>query len=68
MRAPMKRIVIGFLLCASLSPLSSPSFSEIYKWKDRDGNVFSSSRPKIEIAKEKRPYNNINVTMYMTPW
>ena len=28
----------------------------------------SSSRPKIEIAKEKRPYGDINVIMYMTTW
>ncbi len=64
----MKRIVIGFLLWASLSPLSSPSFAEIYKLNDRDGNVFFSSAPKIEITKAKRPYDNINVIMYMTAW
>jgi hypothetical protein len=67
MRVPMKRILIGFLLCASLTSLSSPSFAEINKWKDRD-DVFFSSRPKIEIAKEKKPYSQINVTMYMTVW
>ncbi|HSB05225.1 MAG TPA: hypothetical protein VLK23_08510 [Thermodesulfobacteriota bacterium] len=64
----MKWIVIGFLLCASSTSLSSPSFAKIYKLNDRDGNVFFSSRPKMEIAKEKKSYGDINVIMYMTVW
>jgi len=68
MMASMKRFVISFLLCASLSPLSSPALADIYQWNDRDGNVFFSSRPNIEIAKEKKSYGEINVIMYMTIW
>jgi glutaredoxin len=80
-----------------LSSASSAVSGEIYKWRDKDGNlVFSDTppppgvdaeikefkedtadRPKIkeylprhksESFKEKRPYGDINVIMYMTSW
>jgi len=86
-----------FLLLIILSPVSSAVSGEIYKWKDKDGNVVFSDtppppgvnaemkefkedtterprakeypqKPKKEALKEKRPYGDIQVIMYMTSW
>ena len=87
------------LFVTFLSSLSSAVSGEIYKWKDKDGNiVFSDTppppgvdvevkefkentierpkvkeninlpRPKSESFREKRPYSDIQVIMYMTSW
>jgi hypothetical protein len=98
MESQFKLIVAIFLLGFLLLPVSPATPAEIYKWKDKDGNVFysdtppstgmdtemktfkegsppaqkkpevSSPLPMGEIAKEKRPYSSINVTLYMTSW
>ena len=92
------RAIMGIVLFFFvLFPMSSGLPAEIYKWKDRDGNLFFSDTPpppgfntevksfkdepavarpskvspsqsKVVVTKEKRPYSNIRVTMYMTPW
>jgi len=59
------KLTIGiFLLCSFLSPVTPMIPAEMPKPNPQ----ISSSRPKIEIAKEKRPYGDINVIMYMTTW
>lgn len=120
MKNQFKLTLALFLLGVILLPGYQATSAEIYKWKDKDGNVFysdtpppagvdaetrkfkegspptqtpkpeanilklkdkeesppiqkpkpevSSPLPKSEIAKEKRPYSSINVTMYMTSW
>jgi glutaredoxin len=97
MRNQFGRIVVLLLLIIFLSPASSAVSGEIYKWKDKDGNVVFSDTPpppgvkaeikefkedttgrpntketpqrsKRESFKEKRPYGDINVIMYMTSW
>jgi hypothetical protein len=99
MKNQFKLALALFLLGFILLPGYQVTSAEIYKWKDKDGNVFYSDAPppagmdaemkkfkeespptqkpkpevgsplpKGEIAKEKRPYNSINVTMYMTSW
>lgn len=84
-------------MVAFLSPASSAVSVEIYKWKDKDGNVVFSDTPpppgvnaeikefKEDTAKrsntkeipkrtggenfkEKRPYGDIRVILYMTSW
>lgn len=93
----MRRIIPILLLLIFLSPVSSTVCDEIYKWKDKDGNVVFSDtppppgvnaeikefkedtterprakeypqRPKSGAFKEKRPYGDIQVIMYMTSW
>jgi len=93
----LRRIIPIFLLLIILSPVSSAVSGEIYKWKDKDGNVVFSDtppppgvnaemkefkedtterprakeypqKPKKEALKEKRPYGDIQVIMYMTSW
>ncbi len=83
------------LIYLSLFPTPSTMPAEIYKWKDKDGNIFFSDTPpppgvdtevkkfkdeptgklspkveppppKIQITKQKRPYSDIQVIMYMT--
>ena len=99
MKNQFKLTLAILLLCFVLLPISPATSAEIYKWKDKDGNVFdrdvpppagmdseikkfkegspptekpkpeaSFPLPKAEIAKEKRPYSSISVTMYMTSW
>jgi len=100
----LRRILPILLLSMFLSSLSSAVSGEIYKWRDKDGNVVFSDtppppgvnaeikefkedttersrakenlprakenpqRPKSEAVKEKRPYGDIQVIMYMTSW
>jgi mycoredoxin len=74
---------------------SSPAYSQVYQWKDKEGNIHFSdtpppagagkeikiregrerpgekeegSRPSSQSLREKRPYGDINVIMYMTDW
>jgi glutaredoxin len=97
MRSQLRRIAPILLLLIILSPVSSSVSGEIYKWKDKNGNVIFSDtppppgvnaeikefkedtterprakenprRPKSEALKEKRPYADIQVIMYMTSW
>ncbi len=92
-----RRIMSILLIVIFLSPASSAVSVEIYKWKDKDGNVVFSDAPPppgvnaeikefkedttggpatrkalqgtgSERSKEKRPYGDIRVIMYMTSW
>ncbi len=104
MKNQFRRIAGILLVAIFLSPASSAVSAEIYKWKDKDGNVVFSDTPpppgvnaeirefkedaterprtkeniprvrespqwpKSEASKEKRPYRDIQVIMYMTSW
>jgi glutaredoxin len=97
MKNRFRRIIAILLLVMFLSPASSAVSGEIYKSKDKDGNVVFSDtppppgvnaeikefkedtqekpktkeypqRPQSESLKEKRPYGDIHVIMYMTAW
>jgi glutaredoxin len=99
MKNQLKGILAVLLLVIFLSPTSMAVSSEIYKWKDKDGNIIFSDtppppgvdmeikefkedtterpkakeninlpRPKSESFREKRPYSDIHVIMYMTSW
>ena len=99
MKSQFKGIIVIILFVIFLSPASSSVFGEIYKWKDKDGNMIFSDTPppsgvdvevkefkedttekpkakeninipraKSESSREKRPYRDIHVIMYMTSW
>ncbi len=97
MKNRLRPMVSILLLCAFLSPASSAVSVEIYKWKDKDGDVVFSDTPPppgvnaeikefkeetdgvpkrretpqragSERPKEKRPYGDIRVILYMTSW
>ena len=99
MKSQFKGIIVIILFVIFLSPASSSVFGEIYKWKDKDGNMIFSDTPppsgvdvevkefkedtierpkakeniniprvKWESSREKRPYRDIHVIMYMTSW
>ena len=99
MKSQFKGIIVIILFVIFLSPASSSLSGEVYKWKDKDGNmIFSDTpppsgvdvevkefkedttekpkakeninipRPKSETSREKRPYRDIHVIMYMTSW
>jgi glutaredoxin len=97
MRSRFRRIIAILFLTIFLSLASSAMSGEIYKWKDKNGNVVFSDTPpppgvnaetkefkeeateSLEIKgnfqrppntslKEKRPYGDIPVIMYMTSW
>ena len=94
-----KSVAAIILLIVFLPPTPMVVSGEIYKWKDKDGNIIFSDtppppgvdvevkefkedktekprakeninlpRPKGESFKEKRPYIDIHVIMYMTAW
>jgi len=94
----MKNRLILLISILLLLAFLSPASSEIYTWKDKDGNIFFSDSPpsgveaqkkkvredrierpeikedtliqksNLSPLKETRPYRDINVIMYMTPW
>jgi glutaredoxin len=97
MKNQFEWIMAVFLVFIFLLPLSSLKSAEIYKWRDKDGNIIFSDTPpppgvevdikefkesatdkpkakenilklKSESNREKRPYEGINVIMYMTAW
>lgn len=97
MKNQFKKIIAALLFINFLSQVSSAVSAEIYKWKDKDGNIVFSDTPppgvgdidikkfkvdtierpktkgdtpwtKSESIREKIPYGNINVIMYMTSW
>lgn len=97
MKNQFRRVISILLLTIFVSPASSAVSVEIYKWKDKDGNVVFSDTPppagvnaevkefkedttgvpttketpqraKSGSFKEKRPYGDIHVIMYMTSW
>ena len=45
MKNRFKRIMVTILLVTFLSPASSAVSGEIYKWKDKDGNIVFSDTP-----------------------
>ena len=45
MKNPLRRITVILLFILFLSPASSAVSGEIYKWKDKDGNVVFSDTP-----------------------
>src|SRR5437867_1642209 len=48
----MKNIMFALLLCVSFT---WPAFSQIYKWKDKDGNIIiSSTPPPPSVISEKK--------------
>ncbi len=54
---PFFKIIVFILLSI---PLSSPAFSQMYKWKDKDGNIrFSDTAPsgagaeKVKVLKQR---------------
>ncbi len=54
---PSFKIIVFILLSI---PLSSPAFSQMYKWKDKDGNIrFSDTAPsgadaeKVKVLKQR---------------
>ncbi len=99
MKSRFKGIIVIILFVIFLSPASSSLSGEVYKWKDKDGNMIFSDTPppsgvdvevkefkedtterpkakeniniprvKSESSREKRPYRDIHVIMYMTSW
>ncbi|HYK91183.1 MAG TPA: glutaredoxin domain-containing protein [Acidobacteriota bacterium] len=98
MKNAIKNIIV-LVLCFSFSWLAS---SQVYKWRDKQGNLIISSTPpppgiksetrKVTAAqqtpkpkdvvstkpakqevddpelKEKKPYGNVRVTLYVTDW
>jgi len=99
MKSRFKGIIVIILFVIFLSPASSSLSGEVYKWKDKDGNMIFSDTPppsgvdvevkefkedtierpkakeniniprvKWESSREKRPYRDIHVIMYMTSW
>lgn len=97
MEERFKGILVVILFATFLLQVSSVVSGEVYKWKDKDGNIIFSDTPpppgveveirefkegatdkpkvkenipklKSEKYREKRPYENINVIMYMTAW
>jgi glutaredoxin len=53
----MKKTALAFLVCVSFS---WPAFSQIYKWKDKDGNtVVSTTPPPPGVAWEKREVEKV---------
>jgi len=55
---PFFKIIVFILLAI---PLSSPAFSQMYKWKDKDGNIrFSDTAPsgadaeKVKVLKQRK--------------
>lgn len=96
MKTRFRWLISILLMVTFFSPASAVSV-EIYKWKDKDGNVVFSDTPpppgvNAEIKefkeetdrgpktretpqragsgrlKEKRPYGDIRVILYMTSW
>ena len=52
-----KGIIVTILLLTILSPASSAVSGEIYKWKDKDGNiVFSDTPPPTGVNAEKKEF------------
>ncbi len=57
MKSQFRRIVSIFLMVAFLSPASSAVSVEVYKWKDKDGNVvFSDTPPPPGVNAEIREF------------
>ena len=92
-----KGIIVIVLFVTFILLASSAVSGEVYKWRDKDGNIIFSDTPpppgvevdikefkegatdkpkakenipklKSESIREKRPYEDINVIMYMTAW
>ena len=57
MKNRFKGIMVTILLLTILSPTSSAVSGEIYKWKDKDGNiVFSDTPPPPGVNAEKKEF------------
>jgi glutaredoxin len=57
MKNRFKEIILTILLLTILSPTSSAVSGEIYKWKDKDGNiVFSDTPPPPGVNAEKKEF------------
>ena len=57
MKSQIKRIDILFLLTLFLTPISFADSAEIYKWKNKDGNiVFSDSPPPPGVDAETKKF------------
>jgi glutaredoxin len=57
MKNRLKGIIVTILLLTILSPTSSAVSGEIYKWKDKDGNiVFSDTPPPPGVNAEKKEF------------
>jgi glutaredoxin len=57
MKNRLKGIMVTILLLTILSPTSSAVSGEIYKWKDKDGNiVFSDTPPPPGVNAEKKEF------------
>jgi glutaredoxin 3 len=57
MKNRFKGIIVTILLLTILSPTSSAVSGEIYKWKDKDGNiVFSDTPPPPGVNAEKKEF------------
>jgi glutaredoxin len=57
MKNRLKGIMVTILLLTILSPASSAVSGEIYKWKDKDGNiVFSDTPPPTGVNAEKKEF------------
>jgi glutaredoxin len=57
MKNRFKGIILTILLLTILSPTSSAVSGEIYKWKDKDGNiVFSDTPPPTGVNAEKKEF------------
>lgn len=62
MKNQIKRIVILFLLILFLTPISFADSAEIYKWRDKDGNiVFSDSPPPPGVDAEIKKFREDSV-------
>jgi len=73
MKSQFKGIIVIILFVIFLSPASSSVFGEIYKWKDKDGNMIFSDTPppsgvdvevkefKEDIIEKPKAKENINI-------
>jgi glutaredoxin len=62
MKNRFKGIMVTILFVTFLSPVSSAVSGEIYKWKDKDGNiVFSDTPPPPGVNAEKKEFKEESI-------
>jgi len=53
----LRRVIVTIFLVTFISPASNAVSGEIYRWKDRDGNiVFSDTPPPLGVSAEKKEF------------
>lgn len=55
----MKTLINAVLFCFVVTACSLPALSQVYRWKDKDGNlIISSTPPPPDVDAEKREFEN----------